>query len=329
MPDPEVMQNDPDLYVMSKAAYDNGWKKITGKSYEEFGCPTSINILWRKPASIVQKFPSENPNHRENNAPDARPEILIRSTLPRISIVTPSFNQGEFLEECIDSILSQRYPNLEYVIMDGGSTDRSFEIIKRYEKYLKHWQSKQDHGQYWAINEGFKHTSGDIMSWINSDDKLFPYTLQMMADTFEKYKNIYWITGICNHIDEKGKNIYTAPEPYIYSRYKYLCKEYNKPFIQQEGTFWKRHIWDISGAYISTEYKYAGDMELWTRFFRNTPLFTVNKKTGSFRKHRKQKTELFFKYYIQEAESIIEKELLLYQSEHIKYTPLPPKIVQI
>jgi glycosyltransferase involved in cell wall biosynthesis len=100
--------------------------------------------------------------------------MIDHTDLPKISIVTPSFNQGEFLEECIDSVLSQNYPNLEYIIMDGGSTDISILIIKKYEKYLTYWQSQPDGGHYAALNQGFNKTTGEIMAWLNSDDKYHP-----------------------------------------------------------------------------------------------------------------------------------------------------------
>src|SRR5215469_5586779 len=98
------------------------------------------------------------------------------SSLPKISIVTPSFNQAEFLEETIRSVLDQNYPNLEYVVVDGGSTDGSVDIIKKYAHRLAWWVSEPDDGQYAAINKGFKHSSGEIMAWINSDDKYLPWT---------------------------------------------------------------------------------------------------------------------------------------------------------
>lgn len=92
----------------------------------------------------------------------------------KISIVTPSFNQGEYLEETIDSVLSQKYPNLEYIIMDGGSKDNSVDIIKKYEKYLTYWESKPDRGQSHAINKGLKKCNGEIFNWLCSDDYLEP-----------------------------------------------------------------------------------------------------------------------------------------------------------
>jgi len=126
------------------------------------------------------------------------------NTLPTISIVTPSFNQAPFLEECIDSILSQNYPNLEYIIMDGGSTDGSVEIIKKYARHLTYWQSQPDGGQYAAINEGFTKTTGEIMAWLNSDDKLHSGSLKIVGGVFKHFEGIDWLTGRPTAWDENG-----------------------------------------------------------------------------------------------------------------------------
>ena len=115
--------------------------------------------------------------------------------LPRITCVTPSLNQGQFLEECIRSILGQGYPNLEYIVMDGGSRDGSVEIIRRYEASLAHWESRPDGGQYAAITAGFRRASGDILCWLNSDDKLPPRAFWKVAYVFTRWPEVEWITG--------------------------------------------------------------------------------------------------------------------------------------
>src|SRR5579859_3708649 len=108
--------------------------------------------------------------------------ISCERPVPRISIVTPSFNQRAFLEETIRSVLDQRYPNLEYVIIDGGSTDGSVDIIRKYERHLAFWVSEPDGGQYDAINKGFAHTTGELLGWLNADDKYLPWSFSTLAD---------------------------------------------------------------------------------------------------------------------------------------------------
>src|SRR5881396_2686502 len=121
-------------------------------------------------------------------------EVEQTSSSPRsISIVTPSYNQAAFLEETIRSVLLQGYPNLEYIVIDGGSTDGSVEIIKRYEKHLSYWQSEPDGGQYDAISQGFARTSGDLMAWLNSDDMLHRNALWSMARLFTQFPQIEWL----------------------------------------------------------------------------------------------------------------------------------------
>jgi len=235
--------------------------------------------------------------------------------LPTISIVTPSFNQGDFLEECIDSILSQNYPNLEYIIMDGGSSDNSFEIIKKYEKYLAYWQSEPDGGQYNAVNEGFKRTSGELLGWLNSDDKYHRDALFKVAYIFESSLGVEWITGRPTFWGKDGEFTHIEPVLPTYCRRDFLEGRYNQPFIQQESTFWKRSLWERAGGCLRTDLEYAGDLELWIRFFRHALLYSVDTFLGGYRSHGNQKACLFMDRYMAEAESVIESERrILYAS---------------
>ena len=226
---------------------------------------------------------------------------------PLISIVTPSFNQGEFLEECIDSILGQNYPNLEYVIMDGGSADNSVEIIKKYEKYLRYWQSKPDGGQYAAINEGFKKTSGEIMTWLNSDDMYHDDSLFTVAYLFSTHENVGWLTGRPTHWNKDGE-LLAVEDLSTYCRSDFLLKNYNNPFIQQESTFWRRSLWEQAGGYVDESLGYAGDLELWVRFFRHAELYSVDALLGGYRYHGNQKAVLAMDRYVAEAEEVLEEE---------------------
>ena len=125
-------------------------------------------------------------------------------TFPKVSIITPSFNQSEYLEQTILSVLNQGYPNLEYIIIDGGSTDGSVKIINKYTDKLSFWLSETDKGMYDAINKGFKKCTGEIFAWINSDDVYFDNALQVAADIFTQIPEVDWITGRCGYIDPTG-----------------------------------------------------------------------------------------------------------------------------
>src|SRR5450759_2806690 len=119
----------------------------------------------------------------------------------KISVITPSYNQGQFLEETILSVINQNYPNLEYFIIDGGSTDNSIEIIKKYEKHLTYWVSEKDNGQAHAINKGFKKATGDIVCWINSDDLLIQGAINTISNYFSRNPDVQFINGYTLRID--------------------------------------------------------------------------------------------------------------------------------
>ncbi len=225
---------------------------------------------------------------------------------PKITIVTPSFNQAKYLEECILSVISQGYPNLEYIIMDGGSTDGSVEIIKKYEKHLTYWQSKPDGGQYAAIQEGLNKGNGEIQGWINSDDRLYPQSLQTIASIFSNEQDVEWITGRPSMFNEHGEQLFRINLP-IWSQERYFNKDYK--FIQQECTFWKRALWKKAGSKMRSELKLAGDLELWMRFFRYAKLHSIDIFMGGFRKQPEQKTHNLLQQYMIEAEKILDEEI--------------------
>lgn len=231
---------------------------------------------------------------------------MKQSSFPKITIVTPNYNCVEFLERTIQSVLSQEYPNLEYIIIDGGSTDGSQEVIKKYQSKLTFWVSEKDNGLYDAINKGFARSSGEIMGWINSDDILAPNSLFHLAEIFSSHPTVNWLQGLPTLIDEDDKVI--VQKDHAYSKYYFLLDLYKEPFdpIQQESTFWRRPLWQMTGASLDTNFSLAGDFDLWIRFFAKEVLFCTSKQLGAFRVRRGQKSENLVKY-VEEADRSIRK----------------------
>jgi tetratricopeptide (TPR) repeat protein len=193
--------------------------------------------------------------------------------------------------------------------MDGGSTDNSVAIIKKYEKYLTYWQSRPDGGQYAAINDGFRKTTGKIMTWLNSDDKYHPNAFITVAALFQSRNDVEWITGRSNTFNENGCQKWICEYLLPYSRSNYLKRKFNDPWIQQEGTFWRRSLWERSGATLKAELEFAGDLELWTRFFRYSRLHVVDALIAGYRYQPRSKTRLFMDKYLKEADKIIDNEI--------------------
>lgn len=217
---------------------------------------------------------------------------------PKISIVTPVFNQVKYLEETIQSILSQGYPNLEYIIIDGGSTDGTVSIIKKYESQLAYWVSEPDNGMYDALQKGFDHSTGEIMGWLNADDIYWNKSLFVVAKTFQEHPNINWITSHHAVIDEDGHLIYVKPTKQYCKYHFYLSsKEWHGNEIGQEQTFWRRNLWKISGSKMANHLKLAGDYELWLRFFQTDSLYVVNSIFAAFRTREGQLSSNIEQYY--------------------------------
>jgi len=224
----------------------------------------------------------------------------------KITIVTPNFNGGAYLEQTIQSVLSQNYPNLEYIIIDGGSTDNSVSIIKQYESQLAYWVSEPDKGMYDAVQKGFVQSTGEIMAWINSDDLYHPKAFFTVAEIFNLGK-VNWLHGIPSFFDEKGRTIGVEPLK-RWSKLDYYLGNFQ--WIQQESVFWRRSLWEVSGGKMATEMKYAGDLELWLRFFRHEKLYVTNALLGGFRKSSKGQLSLgFMPEYLKEAKELIKNEV--------------------
>lgn len=228
---------------------------------------------------------------------------------PKITVVTPTFNQAKYIEQTIKSIIDQNYPNLEYIIIDGGSSDGTVEIIQKYQDKLAYWISEQDNGLYDAINKGFNIATGDILAWLNSDDIYLPNSLFSVAEIFSNFPEVEWLQGANSHIDEIGKIVSVFPAGYWT---KFDLASGDKRNIQQESTFFRKSLWERSGKPLNINSQLAGDYALWFIFFRYADLITTTAPLGCFRMRSSNQ-----KSYSQLAEYNLEKSI--YQRQNKKY----------
>lgn len=198
---------------------------------------------------------------------------------PRISLVTGCYNHEKYIGQTIESVISQGYPNLQYVVINDGSTDNSGRIIEKYSKYLSRCETLSGYRKTIipALNKGFSYTNGEIMGWLNSKNALLPKSLFTIAEIFNQFKEIEWFTGIAVTIDDQGKIVKIYP--YKKNIYDYLIGDW--AVIQQESTFWRRSLWDKAGGYLREQW--ASDSELWTRFFLRAEHYHVNTVLGVYR----------------------------------------------
>ncbi len=226
---------------------------------------------------------------------------------PRITVVTPSYNQAQFLEETIRSVVMQGYPNLEYMVIDAGSKDGSVDIIKKYEKYISYWISEKDRGPADAINKGFQKATGSILAYLNSDDVYQPGSLQEIALAFASDKKADVIYGNTFWTDRDG-NVLAEKRQTPFSKLGYL---YGGADLQQPATFWKRELHERAGG-LNVEFRAAFDMDLFFRFvalgakFKHVPKFLA-----TYRIHSGQISDVLW--------TTAQKEVQIIRSKYVPY----------
>lgn len=230
--------------------------------------------MWReKPVSLAEAMP------------DGRP-------WPKISIVTPSYNHGPYIEETIRSVVMQGYPNLEYIVIDGGSTDNTVDIIKKYENRIAYWVSETDKGQTHAINKGFEKATGEILAYLNSDDVYMPYTLRLVAELFRQH-NLHWLTGIQSRLVEDDVVAPKRDAVKLFNR-DLFRKGYHVGSLfgwnQQCSTFWSSDLFNKVGRKFDESFNHAMDIDMWIRMSNHAELVSVEAMLALMRLHANQKS---------------------------------------
>ena len=202
-----------------------------------------------------------------------------------VSIVTPSYNQARYLEETMRSVLEQDYPHIEYIVVDGGSTDGSREIIEKYAERLAWWVSEKDRGQTDAINKGFARARGEVLAWLNSDDTYQPGAIREAVEFLRANPQVGLVYGAANYIDEHGRVIGRFPA--AQTDYRRLRQGY--VHIPQQSAFFRADLWRKVGP-LDDSFYFAMDYDLWVRLAREASIVYLPRVWANFRLHSDAKT---------------------------------------
>jgi glycosyltransferase involved in cell wall biosynthesis len=182
--------------------------------------------------------------------------------LPRLTIITPSLNQGRYLERTLRSVLDQGYPDLEYIVIDGGSTDESVSILRRFDSRLAYWVSEPDHGQAHAVNRGIARSTGDVVAYINSDDWYEPGALATVARMFAQDTSVRWVAGTCRYVNADG-SLHSVVKPSLPTGLRPRWPRLSW-YVPQASSFWRRDVFDEFGL-LREDLQYVFDTEFGLR----------------------------------------------------------------
>lgn len=232
--------------------------------------------------------------------------MLNAEDYPSISVVVPSFNQGEYIEETLSSIIGQCYPKLEIIVMDGGSTDHTVEVIEHYADHIHYWQSKKDKGQADAINQGMRLSSGEVLCWLNSDDMYMPGTLLDIGRRFhQRTQSYHLVYGGCLHINQSAGALSGQVQSMGDGGYDPVRLTY-QDFIAQPSAFWTRKLW-LDATELNSDYRYVLDWEWFIRASKLTDFEYVPKLYSLYRFHEAHKSSTGGSERCREIVSIIDK----------------------
>jgi len=231
---------------------------------------------------------------------------MYNSEYLKISIVLPCYNMELYIEETLKSIVRQEYPNLELIIIDGGSNDNTLNIIDKYKSHVCKLISESDSGQYDAIMKGFSFATGDVFCWLNADDIFFSWTLSVINTIFKQKQDLKWLIGIPTYLNEDGslKKMYNnaSAKPVKALRNGWF-KKGGYGHLQQESMFWRKELWQQSKG-LNLNYKMAADYELWIKFSQYSELWTLNLSLSAFRIRSTGRSKLYESVYEKEVREI-------------------------
>ncbi|MBW2655490.1 MAG: glycosyltransferase [Deltaproteobacteria bacterium] len=224
------------------------------------------------------------PKESKNRAP--KNKKYMNKSIP-ISIVTSCYNCEQYIEATIRSVIQQDFPDLQYIITDGASSDRTLDIIKKYREDIDVLISEPDEGMYHGIQKGFQYAQGEIMAWLNADDIYYTWTFSIVERIFLKFPEVEWIIGLPTYMNQIGQCIKVSSNAgTVYPR-NYISNGWFRPqlagYLQQESMFWRKSLWDKVGG-LNLKLKFAADFELWTRFAKHAELYSITVPLASFRK---------------------------------------------